>query len=68
MTILEIAAEYRKSAEMIRGRLTELRKLERAETDDDIRCSLHRRILELRPLANDCAKIAKILEVYYANK
>ena len=65
MTLSELSVEYGKSAELIAQRLRLLRELERRCTDEAERLRLHRRILDLRPLQQQCRDLQKLTAHYY---
>lgn len=65
MTLKELSAEYRQSAQLLRTRLKELRQvLKVAETADE-RWHIKRRIYELTPILTQTNKVAELLEKYY---
>lgn len=64
MTLLEIAEEYRIQEERFRLRIVELRKLEKACTQQQ-RISLRKRINELTALRREMRELAVLLEHYY---
>ena len=65
MTLSELSIEYGKSAELIAQRLRLLRELERQCADEQERARLHRRILDLRPLQQQCRELQKLTAHYY---
>ena len=65
MTLLEMSASYRRSAEAIHGRIVELRTLERAQEDPEAAFRLHRRIDELTPLLREARELAVLTAHYY---
>ena len=65
MTLSELSAEYEKSAELIAQRLRLLREMERHCSDEVQRQRLHRRILDLRPLQQQCRDLQKLTAHYY---
>ena len=65
MTLLEMSVEYGKSADLIARRLRLLRELERRCTDETERTHLHRRILDLRPMQQQCRDLQKLTAHYY---
>ena len=65
MTLSELSVEYEKSAELITQRLRILRETERHCTDEAARQLLHRRILDLRPLQQQCRDLQKLTAHYY---
>ena len=65
MTLWEMSAAYRDSAELLRGRLALLREARRAsETAEEAR-ALERRIRDLMPLLRQCRELASLTEHYY---
>lgn len=65
MTLSELSVEYGKSAELISRRLRVLREAERRCTDETRRQQLHRRILDLKPLQQQCRDLQKLTAHYY---
>ncbi len=65
MTLSELSIEYGKSAELIAQRLRLLRELERQCADEQEQARLHRRILDLRPLQQQCRELQKLTAYYY---
>ena len=65
MTLSELSVEYGNSAELITQRLRLLREMERLCTDEVERQHLHRRILELRPLLQQCRELQRLTAHYY---
>ena len=65
MTLLEMSADYRDSAEAIHRRIVELRVLERAQADAEERFRLRRRIDELMPLWREARELAVLTAHYY---
>ena len=67
MTIEELAAEYSRSAAMVRERIVELEKaMEGAE--ESIRFQLDGRIRPLRAIYRDTREVARYLEQYYRGR
>lgn len=65
MTLNEIAMEYRKSAELIDGRIRQLRKAI-ASAEDPARChGLEMRIKILESMRRDARDLAVLCEHYY---
>ena len=65
MTLLELSAEYRESAELLRSRLRTLRcQLRRAE-EPAVCFSLQRRIAMLTELLRQTKELAELTERYY---
>ena len=65
MTLLQIGALYRSSADPLRQRLKELRAALRTAEDPEEIWQLKRRIAELTPLLSECNAIARLCEHYY---
>jgi len=65
MTLLEMSAAYRDSADAIHGRIVELRALERTQTDPEAAFRLRRRIDELAPLWREARELAALTAHYY---
>ncbi len=65
MTLLELSASYRDSAEAIHGRIVELRELERAQSDPGEASRLRRRISELTPIWREARELAALTAHYY---
>ena len=65
MTLYELSCEYERSADLIAGRLRVLRELYRRSTDDAERERLHRRILDLSPLLQQCRDLQRLTANYY---
>ena len=65
MTLLEMSAQYAAHAAALRGRIVELRGLERQETDRDAAQALHRRVAALLPLWQEARDLARLTAHYY---
>lgn len=65
MTLLEMSASYRSSADAIHGRIVELRVRERAQEDPEAAFRLRRRIEELTPLWREARELAALTAHYY---
>lgn len=65
MTLSELSVEYGNSAELIAARLQLLRRQLRLCDDRDQREHLYRRILELRPLLQQCRDLQRLTANYY---
>ena len=65
MTLLEMSAAYRSSADAIHGRIVELRAWERAQEDPEAAFRLRRRIDELMPLWREARELAALTAHYY---
>lgn len=67
MTLLRMAAGYRHSCELLRGRMNELR--ERAKTAEaPEKSQLEQRIKDLNTLYRETRETAVILERYYSRR
>ncbi len=64
MTLLEIAAEYRKQERRLQTRIRTLRRQEKDCTQQQL-ISLNRRINELIALKRETRELATLLEHYY---
>ena len=67
MTIGELAAEYSRSAALVRQRIVELERVMEG-ADDSLRLQLEGRIRPLRSMYRDTRQIARHLERYYAGR
>ena len=65
MTLSELSLEYQASADLIAGRLRALREQHRQSQDEAERERLYRRILELRPLLQQCRDLQRLTANYY---
>ena len=65
MTLSELSVEYGASADLIAARLQELRQQLRQCDDADEREHLRRRILDLRPLLQQCRDLQRLTAHYY---
>ena len=65
MTLLEIGLEYERSAQLLRARLSELRKELKHAADSEVKWHLKRRIYELTPMLTECNRAAKRCREYY---
>ena len=65
MTMEELGAEYRKTAEPIRARLKALRKALSESVDPDERWILKRQINDLTPILRDMNRLGEYCERYY---
>lgn len=67
MTLMRMAAGYRQSCELLRGRINELRELARtAEPPEKSR--LEQRIKDLNTLLRETRETALVLERYYTRR
>lgn len=64
-SLKEIACGYKESYDLISSRIKELRKLEKESTDVVEREIIKRRILDLKPLRQECKELATMLDGYY---
>ena len=65
MTLLEIGLEYERSAQLLRVRLSELRKELKHAADSEAIWHLKRRIYDLTPMLTECNRAAKRCREYY---
>lgn len=65
MQLQEMSEGYGLAARAISLRITELRRMEQIEQDDRKRSQLHRRILDLRPLQEQCRELEQLTAHYY---
>ena len=65
MTLRQIAADYRASAELLRQRLKTLRSALKSTEDPEEIWHIKRRIAELTPLLTQCNALASLCEHYY---
>ncbi len=65
MTLAEIGAEYRASAQLLRERLAVLREAEKQTQDPEEAWHLHQRIAMLVPMLTQCNDLACICTHYY---
>ena len=65
MTMEEISAEYRASAELLRARLKQLRQKKKEAHDPEAIWQLNRRIAELTPILTQMNELAELTEHYY---
>ena len=65
MLLSELSAEYEKSAVLVEERLRQLREQLRQSGDETERERLRRRILELRPLLQQCRELHRLTAHYY---
>lgn len=64
MTLLRMAADYRRSADLIRLRIVALKDAQRT-ADPEEKARLEQRVRELKALHRDTREIALVLERYY---
>lgn len=65
MTLLELSDEYEKSADLLRKRLAELRRLKKSASDPEERWHIERRIQQLTPMLTDMNRLAELTRHYY---
>ena len=65
MTLLEMSALYADSAAVLRLRIAELRKAERAQTDPEAARRLRQRIDMLIPILREMRELAALTAHYY---
>lgn len=65
MTLYELSMEYRTQADVLRGRIHQLKTLEAAAQDDTERMLLHDRVRILTSMWRDTRDVAVLTEHYY---
>ena len=65
MTLLELSEQYAASAQLLRGRIRQLRQMERSAVDEETRQRLQRRIADLQPMLSQCRQIQLLTAHYY---
>ena len=65
MTLLELSREYRYSAELLKGRIRELRHRYSTLTDEDARRSTEARLRVLTAMLREAGELAVLCERYY---
>ena len=65
MTLLQLSQGYVYSAELLSRRIAQLRREEAAAEGEDERFMLHRRILDLQPMLQQCRHIQRLAAGYY---
>ena len=65
MTLYELALEYEQSADLLRGRISELERAMREAGDELSRARLDRRLRPLRSMYRDTRAVARYLNGYY---
>ena len=65
MTLLELSADYRQSADLLRGRIAELRAAAKAQEDPDLARRLRLRAEGLVPLLREMRELAVLTARYY---
>lgn len=66
MTIPELAEEYNRSAELLHGRMKELRRAMRETENEEIRLRLDRRLRPLQVMFRETRQTARYLADYYS--
>lgn len=62
--IYQLAEEYWQSADLLRGRITELERAQQESGDEEERTRLDRRLRSLRAMYRDTRAVARTLERY----
>lgn len=65
MTLAELSAEYRRSGDLLRVRLRELRCEARACGDEEALWHLRRRIIDLAEMLRQVNELTELTERYY---
>ena len=65
MTLYELALEYEQTADLLRGRISELERAMREAGDELSRARLDRRLRPLRSMYRDTRSVARYLNGYY---
>ena len=65
MTLRELSAGYRASAQLLHQRIAHLQHAARCTQDPEEKWHLRRRISELRPLLEQMQELADLTEHYY---
>ena len=65
MKLEELSALYEESAQLLRERLSQLRRAIRETEDDDEQWHLRRRIAELTPILTQMNELAELTARYY---
>jgi hypothetical protein len=65
MTIPELAEEYSRSAQLLHGRIAELRQEMKETEDEELRLRLDRRIRPLQIMLRETRQTARYLADYY---
>ena len=65
MTLLELSAQYRAGAQLLRERLTKLRRLKKTAVDPDERFWLDRRIAVLTEMLRQSNELSELTAHYY---
>ena len=65
MTLLELSAQYKKSAQLLRVRLSELRRQKKTAEDRQELFWLERRMAALAPMLRQMNELAELTAHYY---
>ena len=65
MTLYELALEYERTVELLRGRISELERALKEADDELRRAQLDRRLRPLRSMYRDTRAVARYLNDYY---
>lgn len=65
MTLLELSAQYRAGAQLLRERLAQLRRLKKTAVDPDERFWLDRRIAVLTEMLRQSNELSELTAHYY---
>lgn len=65
MTLSELSEQYGASAQLLRGRIRQLRQMEKCAEDEETRQRLHRRIADLQPMLTQCRQLQQLTAHYY---
>lgn len=65
MTLLELSAQYEKSAQLLRGRLSELRRRKREAQESEELFWLDRRMAALSQMLRQTSELAALTAHYY---
>lgn len=65
MQLQELSESYGQAARAITLRIAQLRQMERSEPDERKKARLHRRILDLRPMQEQCRDLEQLTAHYY---
>lgn len=65
MTLRELSPAYREAAQLLRLRISQLRKAVKETEDPEEKWHLRRRILDLKPILTQMEELADLTEHYY---
>lgn len=65
MTLRELSPAYREAAQLLRLRISQLRKAMKETEDPEEKWHLRRRILDLKPILTQMEELADLTEHYY---